>query len=58
MEQEKEKFYSILRDILGSIVAFLSPLSVKSLSRLLLIATQRVDRMLKDLHTILNIPTD
>ena len=58
MEQEKEKFYSMLRDILGSIVAFLSPLSVKSLSRLLLIATQKVDRMLKDLHAILDIPAD
>jgi hypothetical protein len=58
MEQEKEIFYSMLRDILGSIVAILSPLPVKSLSRLLLIAIQRVDRMLKDLHAILDIPAD
>ncbi|KAF2186301.1 hypothetical protein K469DRAFT_664193 [Zopfia rhizophila CBS 207.26] len=58
MEQEKERFYSILRDILGSIVALFSPLSVESLSRLLPIATQRVDRMLKDLHAIFDIPAD
>jgi hypothetical protein len=57
-EQDKEKFYSMLRDILGSIVALFSPLSVDSLSSLLLIPKQRVDRMLKDLHTILDIPKD
>lgn len=56
--QEKEKFYSMLGDILGSIVASFSPLSVESLSRLLLIPKQRIDRMLKDLHAILDIPED
>lgn len=54
--REKEKFYSMLRNILGSIVALLSPLSVESLSRVLHIPEQRVDRMLKDLHAILDIP--
>jgi hypothetical protein len=56
IEEEKEEFYSALKDILGSIVAFFSPLSVGSLSRLLLIPTQRVDRILRDLHAILDIP--
>jgi hypothetical protein len=57
-QQDKEKFYSILRDILGSLVAVFSPLSVDSLSRLLAIPRQRVDRMLKDLHAIFDIPKD
>lgn len=46
----------MLRDILGSIVALFSPLSVDSLSRLLATSEQKVDRILKDLHAILNIP--
>jgi hypothetical protein len=58
MEQEKQRLYSILRDILGSIVALFSSLSVECLSRLLRITKQRVDRMLKDLHAILDISTD
>jgi hypothetical protein len=58
IEQEKEKFYRIVRDILGSIVALFSPLSVDSLSRLLLIPKQRVSQTLKDLHAILYIPKD
>jgi hypothetical protein len=57
-QQDKEMFYSILKDILGSIVALFSPLSVGSLSRLTLIPEQRVDLMLKDLHAILDIPKD
>jgi hypothetical protein len=48
----------MLRDILGSVVALFSPLSVDSLSRLLVTPKQRVDRMLKDLHAILDIQTD
>ena len=57
-QQDKMKFYSILRDILGSLVAVFSPLSVDSLSRLLTIPRKRVDRMLKDLHSIFDIPND
>ena len=57
-QQDKEKFYSLLRDILGSLVTIFSPLSVDSLSRLLAISRQRVERMLKDLHAILDIPKD
>ena len=57
-QQDKEEFYSILRHILGSLMAVFSPLSVNSLSRLLAIPRQRVDRILKDLHAILDIPKD
>jgi Heterokaryon incompatibility protein (HET)/NACHT domain len=57
-QQDKERFCSMLRDTLGSIVALFSPLSVGSLSRLLAAPKQRVDRLLKDLHTILDIPKD
>lgn len=46
----------MLRDILGSVVALFSPLSVTSLSRLLGTSKQRVDQILKDLHAILDIP--
>jgi hypothetical protein len=56
--QDKERFCSMLRDILGSVVALFSPLSVSSLSRLLVTSKQRVGRMLKDLHAILDIPNN
>jgi hypothetical protein len=55
-EQERQRLYSMLRGVLGGIVILFSPLSVKSLSRLLCIAEQQVDRTLKNLHAILNIP--
>ena len=58
IEQEKKRWYNMLRDILGSIVVLYSPLSVESLSILLLIAKQRTERTLKDLHAILDIPKD
>ena len=57
-QQEKEKFYSIQRDILRSLVAMFSPLPVDPLSRLLAIPRQRVERVLKDIHAILDIPKD
>jgi hypothetical protein len=56
--QDKMRFCSMLGDILGSVVALFSPLSVYSLSRLLVTPKQRVDRMLKGLHAILDIPND
>jgi hypothetical protein len=58
IEQEQKRWYSMLRDILGSIVVLFSPLSIESLSTLLLIAKQRTERILKDLHAILDIPKD
>ena len=48
----------MLKDILRSVVALFSPLSVDSLSRLLITLKQRLDRMLKDLHAILDILND
>jgi len=53
-QQDKEKFCSALRYILGSIVVLFSSLSVDSLSRLLV--TSKLDRILKDLHAVLDIP--
>ncbi|KAH6134154.1 hypothetical protein HBI68_251490 [Parastagonospora nodorum] len=56
--RELAKYYSIMRQILGSIVALSSPLSVASLVMLILIPEQRVNRMLKELHAILDVPKD
>ncbi|KAF3031160.1 hypothetical protein E8E12_001151, partial [Didymella heteroderae] len=53
---ELAKYHGLMRQILGSIVALSSPLSVLSLSALILIPEQRVNRMLKWLHAILDIP--
>ncbi|KAH5983399.1 hypothetical protein HBI84_247440 [Parastagonospora nodorum] len=55
---ELAKYYSIMRQILGSIVALSSPLPVASLGMLILIPEQRVIRMLKELHAILDVPKD
>ncbi|PQE16458.1 WD40 YVTN repeat-like-containing protein [Rutstroemia sp. NJR-2017a WRK4] len=58
MEQERQKLYSMLRYILGSIVILSSPLSIKSLSKLLYATVPQVSRTLKSLHAILYIPED
>ncbi|KAI9765710.1 MAG: hypothetical protein M1840_007143 [Geoglossum simile] len=58
MDKEKEVLYSMLRDVLGSIVVLLSPLSIYSLSRLLQVPKENVDQTLRDLHAILDIPKD
>jgi hypothetical protein len=47
-----------MRQILGSTVALSSPLSISSLSTLIRIREQQVNRMLKELHAILDIPKD
>jgi hypothetical protein len=57
-EHERQRLYGMLRQFLGSIVALFSPLSVKSLSGLLHTTKQQVDRALKNLHAILDIPND
>jgi hypothetical protein len=56
--QEMTEYYSMLRLILGSIVALTSPLPVVSLSALLRVPKHKVDQMLSDLHAILDIPDD
>jgi hypothetical protein len=56
--QEQQQHYTILQAVLGSIVTLFSPLTVKALSSVLLFPKGRVDRMLRDLHAILAVPTD
>ncbi|KAF2182636.1 hypothetical protein K469DRAFT_669646 [Zopfia rhizophila CBS 207.26] len=57
-EQEKQMLYRLLRNIVGSIVVLFSPLSADSLSELHVIERQKVNKALKNLHAILNIPVD
>ena len=58
-EVEKDHLYSMLRQILGSMVVLFSPLSADSLCKLLSNVTKEdVDQTLEDLHAILNIPKD
>ncbi|KAF1815699.1 hypothetical protein P152DRAFT_505529 [Eremomyces bilateralis CBS 781.70] len=54
--KEKEELYGTLRQILGSIALLFSPLSASSLGKLLNVTKQKIDRILKDLHAILDIP--
>jgi hypothetical protein len=56
--RELASYHSMMRRILGSIAALSSPLSVSSLGMLILIPEQRVNRMLRELHAILDIPKD
>lgn len=57
-EQETQRFYTMLRDILGSLVVLFSPLSIESLSKLLLLSMRSIERSLNDLHAIINIPKE
>jgi hypothetical protein len=57
-DEEKEDIYNMLKRTLGSIVVLLSPLSTSSLSRLLHIQREDVDRTFEDLYAILDIPDD
>jgi hypothetical protein len=56
--QDSRRLCEMLRDVLGSIIVLFSPLSLESLSKLLLIPKQRVDRTLKDIHAILDVPKE
>jgi hypothetical protein len=56
-DAEKKDICGQLRHILGSIVVVFSPLSVPSLQTLLHIS-ERIDEMLEDLHSIIDIPKD
>ena len=58
VDEEKEGLYAMLRHVLGSIVALFSPLSARSLSRLLHVPKEDVDQTLEDLHAIMDIPDD
>jgi hypothetical protein len=58
LEEEKEDIYSVVKQILGTLVLLYSPLSTNSLSELLCLSLETIDRGLADLHAILDIPKD
>ena len=58
LDEEKEEVYHMLKHRLGSIVVLLSPLSISSLSRLLYLPREDINRTFEDLHAILDIPKD
>jgi hypothetical protein len=57
-DDEKEELYSLLRQILGSIITLLSPLCISSLSILIRVPQEQTSRTLDELHSILDIPRD
>jgi hypothetical protein len=57
-DEEKEELCGMLKHTLGSVVVLLSPLSAFSLSKLLHLPKEVVDRTLEDLYAILDIPED
>lgn len=56
--EEVEELQSMLKNLLGSIVTLLSPLSTASLSKLLGISQKNVYQTLDNLHAILDIPKE
>jgi hypothetical protein len=56
--KERKELLSDLKNILGSIVILLSPLSVPSMARLIDLPREDVDDCLNSLHAILNILKD
>jgi hypothetical protein len=57
-DEEKEEVYNMLKHTLGSIVALFSPLSTSSLSILLHLPKDDINRTFEDLYAILDIPED
>ncbi|KAJ5808099.1 hypothetical protein N7474_009368 [Penicillium riverlandense] len=57
-EREKRELCALLRNILGSIVVLLSPLSECSLGGLLALSEDVIHQGLEDCHSILDIPHD
>jgi hypothetical protein len=58
LEEDKEDTYSMLKQVLGTIVLLYLPLSIKSLSKLLTLPAGAMEGGLADLHAILDIPKD
>jgi hypothetical protein len=58
LDEEVEELQSMLKNLLGSIVTLLSPLSTPSLSKLLDIPQHNVYQTLDNLHAILDIPKE
>ncbi|KAK5718094.1 hypothetical protein LTR17_015882 [Elasticomyces elasticus] len=56
-EDEKAELDRTLRDILGSLVVLIAPLSLEALANLLGLEATRVTLMLANLHTIVSIPS-
>jgi hypothetical protein len=54
-DEEKEDQYIMLRQTLRRVVVLASPVSTRSLSKLLYIAKEDIDQTLEDLHAILDI---
>jgi hypothetical protein len=57
-KKEKEELYCMLRQILGTAAVLFSPLSVYSLSGLLHVMKEDIDRTLEDLHSVMDVPKD
>lgn len=57
-DEERQEVCVMVRHVLGSMVVLLSPLSARSLSRLLQTPKKDIDETLEDLHAILDIPAD
>lgn len=58
LEEDKEDTYSMLKQVLGTIILLYSQLSTKSLSELLSLPIGAIEGGLADLHAILDIPKD
>ena len=56
-EQQNQTRIANFKTIVGSIVLLNNPLSASSLSQLLAIHVGKIDRILRPLHSVLNIPT-
>lgn len=56
-DEEKKEVYGMLREVLGGIVVLFSPLSIDSLSHLLLIPSSDINETLADCHAILSVPS-
>jgi hypothetical protein len=56
--EDAEALRNMLKSLLGNIMTLFSPLSTRSLSKLVNTAQEEVDQTLDDLHTILDIPKD
>ncbi|TVY23810.1 Vegetative incompatibility protein HET-E-1, partial [Lachnellula hyalina] len=57
-DEEKEEVCDMLEHTLGSVVVLLSPLSASSLSKLLHLPKEDINRTFEDLYAILDIPKD
>ena len=57
-KSERERWYRLIRETLGTIVLLQSPLSASSLARLLRVPAEDVHRTLHELHSIIDAPQD